>query len=168
MKERTASIPKFEFTGSPLDPEKTMMLMGLIVATKSPDNPEVPMEKDGNLMDMFLAKVAEARIRVYPLPFNITNFFFAASMITFMNTPGMVMGMLWLAKCYAEKTGKKVLTVGDWCEMFPVGTPTPEECERWWDAQKVTWERKSLESDNMVDYPELWGCVDKSIENATV
>jgi len=162
-----ASIPVFEYKGAPLNKENALTLTSLIVASLE-DGKEEPMEKDDILMNMFLAKVAEARIRVYPLPFNISNMFFAASVLTFVRSPGMVMGMLWLAKCYAEKKGKKLLKVEDWCNMFMSGPPTEAECEKWWDAQKVTWERKSMQSDNMVDYPELWGCAKKSADEATI
>lgn len=153
----TAAIPEFKFVGQPLSKQNTETLMGLVMASFNA-GAEKPMEQDTVLMDMFLAKVAEKRIQFYPLPFNITNFFFAASVLTFVNTPGMVMGMLWIAKCHADKFGKKLLTVSDWCEIFPRGAPTDKECEEWWDAQKVPWKGSSGESDNLVDYPYLWGC----------
>jgi len=160
-------IPELEFKGAPLSQEKMKMLLGLLMA--SYQSKETPLEKDSLLMEEFLPKVAEARIRVYPLPFNITNLFLVASVMTFVNSPGMVMGMLWLAKRYYDRTGKKLLGVPEWCEMFPWGPPTPEECERWWDAQKMPKElRSSLMMDNMVDYPVLWGCQEKLIGEVTI
>ena len=154
MAPEEAKIPEFTFVGKPLNKEQTSMLMQLIMASMGKGEKDLADEE--TLNSVFLAQIAIKRIAAYGLP-KITAPFFMASLITFANTPGMIMGMLWLAKCYSDKVGKKRLTVQDWCEMFPVGTPTEEECEKWWDSQKITWERKGMESDNTVDYPELWG-----------
>lgn len=150
-----AKIPEFKFKGVPLTQEQTELVFSLIVNSKGES--EVDVSLDENINSTFLAEVAIKRMRAYNLPFKITNYFFVASVITFMNTPGMVMGMLWIAKCYADRTKKDNLTIQDWCELFPWGAPTQEECDTWWDSQKVTWERHGVESDNMVDYLELWG-----------
>jgi hypothetical protein len=147
-------IPEFVFRGAPLDKEQAGNLLRLIMA--SMEKGEKNLDEEDTISGMFLSQVAIKRIEAYGLP-KITAPFFLASLMTFMKSPGMVMGMLWLAKCYSDKTGKKRLTVQDWCEMFPLGTPTEKECNEWWDSQKVTWKRQGMESDNMVDYPELWG-----------
>lgn len=162
-------IPEFEFQGQPLDKENTGRLLSLVMLGMQ--GVDVPMEEDGNIADLFLTKVASKRIKAYGLPFNLSNLFFVASVMTFVTTPGMVMGLLWLAKRYADRTQKTLLKIEDWCEIFPFGTPREEDQETWWDAQKVTWDRKSLESDNMVDYPSLWGSsigVDEAKESMVV
>ena len=89
------------------------------------------------------------RIQHYPLPFDMSVFFVALSIICGIDRPGKAMGLLWLAFCYHKKTGKKWLGIEDWAEIFPFGMPTDEEWETWWDSQKES-------QVNKVDHPKYW------------
>jgi hypothetical protein len=150
-------IPEFKFKGRQLDKEETANLMSLLLASKK--GTEMPMKDDPELMKLFPAQVAAKRIEVYPLPFCLTNLFFIMSIMTFVRSPGNVMGLLWLAKNYSDKRKKSLLTLEDWCEIFPWGVPTEKEFITWWGTQKVAPEdRGPMEPDNLVDYSELWGC----------
>lgn len=40
--------------------------------------------------------------------------------------------------------------------MFPFGTPSEEELEEMWDSQKCE-KANALDSDNLLDYYEVWG-----------
>jgi len=149
-------IPEFQFRGSPLSEDNTVRLLDMALTTLNKPELEKPIEQDEVLKTVFGAQIAVKRISVWELPFNISNFFFIASVMTFVNSPGMVVAMLWLAKCYAEKNKKTYLNLSDWCELFPAGTPTEQECSDWWDSQKIPFEERTTTNDNLVDVRELW------------
>jgi len=146
-------IPVFEYRGTPLDDDSMRAFCAMVFNKEL----ECPLSDDPNICDIFLSKVALQRIRAYCLPFSVTNFFFAASLMTFVRNPAHVMGLLWVTHCHSVRTGLRTYDLNVWSsELFPMGTPSKEEFEKWWVSQKVTWETHFPEPDNMVDYPNLW------------
>lgn len=149
-KEMTISnIPTFEFKGQKLTNENIMTLMGLLN-----NSGEVPLEKDIQLASIFLPKIFLVRIKGYGLKFNVSNYFMAMSILTFVDNPGKTMLLLRLAYQYWKKTNKEYLSIKEWCEIFPWGTPTEEELKQMWDSQKCS--REGFGSDNLLDKAELW------------
>ena len=49
---------------------------------------------------------------------------------------------------------KKVITLNDWTDDFPMGVPTEEEFEKAWEYQKGI--AHDISIDNMLDYKEYW------------
>lgn len=142
------SVPEFKFKGQPLSQESMALIGKLIISAEQ----EVELEKDETLKNEFLRNLIVKRFEVYDLKFKITNFFFIASLITFVANPGKAMIMLWLAFNYWKKTNKEVLGIKEWCEVFAWGTPSEEELLIMWDSQKAPKEP----SGNMLDNKNYW------------
>lgn len=144
-------IPEFVFTGKPLEEKDCGILMQFFFAAQA--------GKEGKLTDAppEIAKTMPVqiflkRLEVYGLKFSVSEFFMCMSMLTMVRTPGDTMILLRLCYQYWKKTGKEFLTVADWCEMFPMGTPTEEERRVMWDSQKDA----NQPLGNMVDNMEFW------------
>jgi len=139
-------IPTFKFHGRVLQQDEYQDLLALLLSKKN----ELPLEVDPELSKEFLSQVAIKRMEFYHLPFRLSNLFFLISMRTWVNNPGRVMGLLWVCQQYSKKNNTpQVLTVNDFCYMFPLGVPTDQEFDNWWDSQKEG-------SNNKVDNPDYW------------
>jgi len=142
-------IPEFQFKGQPLTDQNMQRMLSLYMSRDK----EVPIEQDKELAELFPVKVLIKRIAGYGLPFNVTNFFFLMSMVTFTEgNPGKIMMLLWLSNRHYQKTGVKLLGIHEWADIFPMGTPTGEECRKFWDSQKKVDEPLG----NMLDNPNYW------------
>jgi hypothetical protein len=142
-------IPEFEFKGQPLTEEQSKGFIGMFLNR----NKEKPLKEDDRIRDEFPTQIFLKRISAYELGFEVSNFFFAMSMMTFATNPGKIMLLLRLCYQYHKKTRKTMLGINEWGEMFPWGTPTEEEMESMWDSQKKMGEPVG---GNMLDNPKYW------------
>jgi hypothetical protein len=150
-------IPVFQFHGKPLTEKNSEALLSLLMVVRERPESEVPFRQDNRIKDEFLCRVMALRIEHYPLPFDMSNMFVVMSFLCGVDRPGIAMGLLWIAHCQAKKRGKTLLTLHDWCEIFPWGFPSYEEWEKWWDSQKVMREDMGMQREvNLVDYKEEW------------
>jgi len=150
MTHNIKQIPEFHFQGHRLTKENSERLIQFILAA----NKDVLLSETEEIAKTFLAQIFLKRIAGYKLPYTVTTAFFMMSMLTFVDRPGNVMILLWLCHQYFKKTGKVKLGIAEWVDIFPWGTPTKEEREKWWDSQKIKpEERVGL---NLVDLPEMW------------
>ena len=147
-------LQEFTYEGRNITSEESQTLVSLMLIMKDPGF-EIPFHEDPVLMDEFLGKVLDKRIKVFKLPYTMTNLFFVASLATFVKRVGQAVMLLWMVKKYAEKTGKSVLTLSDWVDMFPYKVPSEEDMGVWWEAQKVDDEGCC---NNALDQPTTWGC----------
>lgn len=150
MKENQTKIPIFGFKGEPLSKENSEYLISLFLNQKN----EKSLDQI-TLKDEFLSQIFLKRIKVYNLKFVISDFFFVICLLTFVRDPGKVMILLRLCYQYWKMTGKNFIGINDFAEMFPFGTPSNQELKKIWESQKRK-NYKSGESDNLLDYPELW------------
>ena len=142
------SIPEFKFKGETLNEEAFRTLAGCL----SNSSHEKPLPEEEGLSSDFSTQMILKRIEAYGLKFQITNFFLVLSVLSFCDNPAKLMITLWLANKYHKDTGKDLLTAEDWAEMFPMGTPTDEECHTFWDSQKADGEPLG----NMLDNGNYW------------
>lgn len=146
----TLKIPEFTFEPQHLDEQCSRVIVHLIVTAQKGE--EVLLE-DAEVAQEFLAQVLLKRISGYGLPFKITNLFFIASVITFANNPGKIMGLLWLCRQEWQKTRRTIFDITCWCEaMFPHGVPSEADIRKWWDSQKDN----DAPLGNLVDNVKLW------------
>ena len=155
-------LPEFEFKGRPLTEKEMGNFMDLTFAARDA-GVEKPCDEDPKLADEFAAKVVNKRIQAYKLPFKVTNLFLVASLATFVDRVGNVIIMLWLAHKHAEKTGKTLLNLTDWIDMFPWGVPTDDELHSWWLKQKV--DEDGVTNQNALDYAATWSALEGVSEN---
>lgn len=144
------SIPEFEFKGEPLSSENSEMFLNLILSKEK----EVPLHASTIAEDQ-ISKIFLLRIKTYDLKFMVTDFFFSFCVWLFIDRPGRLMILLRLCYQYWRDTEKELIGIEDFAQMFPFGTPTEVELKEMWYSQKFP-DRPSLESDNLLDYPELW------------
>ena len=145
-------IKNFTFKGRHLVEEESKALIGLIMVTKKHDI-EVPLNEDTESSDWFPSKVFLKRIEAYKLPFQVSNLFFAMSIATWVNTPACVMILLRLVYQQWKETGKTYFTIDDWAgTFFPIGVPTEDEQNVWWESQKSSGEFCV----NMIDNSKYW------------
>lgn len=146
------SIPDFKFVGEPLTVENMKVITGFIVNSDD----EVPHQEDGVFQEdktlQFYSGMVQKRIEAYGLKFQLTNFYLLSSILTFAKSPGLIMIGLWQAHQYSKRTGKSLLGIADWCHIYPMGTPTEEECNTFWDSQKADGEPLG----NMLDNVKYW------------
>mgnify|MGYP001021929473 CR=1 FL=1 len=145
ISESISPIPKFEFVGQPLSEEQSRQLMALLL-NKDKD---VPLAQEPILANEKSSQMILKRIEAFKLPFTITAQFMIASIMTWVSSPGKLVALLWLCHNYHKQTGKTLLNIEDWTNMFPWGTPTDKEFGLWWDKQKCKY-------DNKVDLLSLW------------
>ena len=153
MSSEEKKIPEFTFSGRRMTEEEMRTLMELAMAVK--DNPKIekPLDEDDKLSEDFSTQVICKRIEAYELPFMVSNLFFLLSLRCWVDTPGCIMMLLRLIYQEWKKTGKTYFDLNDFCmSIFPIGFPTEEEQESWWDSQKASDEPIG----NMVDNSEYW------------
>jgi len=145
-------LPEFTYVGRPITDRESQQLLSLMMAAARPEF-EKPFQDDPLLMQEFLGKLLEKRISVGKLPYTMTNLFLVASFATFIDRAGHAVMLLWMVKKHSEKTGKSLLTLNDWVEMFPYKVPSEDDLMSWWEAQKVDEEGCC---NNALDQPAMW------------
>ena len=143
------SIPQFEFRGQPLSDQNSKFFLNCIINKIH----EISLIEDKELGEQFLVKVFLKRIKAYDLKFNISNFFFVMSLVTFVDTPANAMILLRLCWQYWKRTRKEFLNIEDWAFIFPMGTPTQLELKKMWESQK---RKDEPIGENMIDNIKYW------------
>ena len=142
------SVPEFKFQGQPLTEETMRMVTGMLMNTKN----EKPLPEEEDLKTDFSTQMLLKRIEGYGLKFMISNFFLAASVLTFADNPGKLMILLWETNKYHKRTGKDFIGIEDWCLIFPDGTPSDDDMKTFWDSQKSDEDPLG----NMLDNGSYW------------
>lgn len=146
-------LKDFEFMGRRLTEEEMRQILGMHLHSTS----ERLLEDSPSLADQFLAKILIKRLQAYSLPFTITDLFFVASLLTFVDRPGLVMILLRLCYQCWKRTGQTRFGIESWSvELFPFGVPTEQDCETYWESQKGSWGVGGIGHDNLLDDPENW------------
>lgn len=144
-------LPSFmNYKGRVLDDDEAVILTKLVMSGKTGK----PFQQNEGIMKLFLTKVVAKRVEGYKLPFCLTDTFIILCMGTWVRTPGDAMIMLAMAYERYTQTGRVMLDVTDFCEMFPYGVPDDADREKLWDSQK----HANAPLGNMVDDPAVWGC----------
>lgn len=141
-------IPEFTFEPKPLDEAASENIFSLLIKRDA----ETPLESS-DLAKEFLAQVLLKRVVAYGLPFKFTDFFFIASIVTFVDNPGKIMALLRLCWQHWRDTNNTNFNLNYWVsEMFPWGIPSDSEIQKWWDSQKSP----GAPLGNLVDDASLW------------
>lgn len=153
-------IKKFEFLGQQLTKSETESLLKAVFKEQQERVPLI-----NSALKDFGSEMLLKRIEIYNLNFMFTDLFYAISRITWCDSPGKLMGLLWLTFCFCkDRNGNgnqkydmifnerkcNLLGIAEWCEIFQNGVPTDKEFEKWWDSQK------GEKVDNLVDIKEEW------------
>lgn len=127
-------IPTFKFKSIPLSEDQSEFLIRLATNLQMENWID---DLNDTLKKEFLCQILMKRIKAYNLPFRISNFFFMISVSTFADNPGKAMIMLRLCYQHWKKTGCTDFNLDVWCkDMFPLGIPSEESMQEWWDSQK--------------------------------
>jgi len=144
-------IPEFKFKGQPLSEKNSELFMRAFLTKEK----EVPFQKNEDLSKEFLCRIIEKRMEAYKLSFILTDLFIIMSIITWVDSPAKTVCLLYMAFKYHKKTGKDILDIEAWANMFPWGTPTEEEFQKWWLSQKYE-DKENPMKDNLIDDFNLW------------
>lgn len=149
MSEETVIVPEFKFTPKQLTDEQSKNFISLYMSRQN----EKLIQEAEELKGDFGAKVLIKRLEAYELPFEITDFFYVASVMTFIDRVGVVVIMLRLCWQEWKKMGRTRFDIQAWGEtMFPMGVPGEEDLEKMWDSQKG----HALGFDNIDNVLDAW------------
>lgn len=135
----------------PLTEDETRILAALIMSDLQNTSIIHPQIKE-----LFAYKVLEKRLQAYKILDKVDEKVLVFCAAVSNNPAEAVMWGYTLALILTKQ--KKVLTINDWCNYFPMGVPTEEERERCWVEQKQARTDATL-TDNKIDDYANWPIV---------
>jgi hypothetical protein len=134
---------------APLTPDSSKMLITMLMGDSTPERLE---KLHLDMMTVFPYAVMYKRLESFrPVACKNIDKRVLVLVSALCTSPGQA--VLW-AYTLAALAASKLYTLEDWCETFPVGTPTEEAISKLWDHQKGF--KHGIEADNLLDNPDYW------------